>query len=157
MKKLTLALLLIFSCATAWAADFDKGLAAYEAGDFATTLTEWKPLAEQGDAGAQYYLGLTYGKGEGVIEDYKEAVKWCRLAAEQGHPKAQAMLGAMYAEGRGVIQDNVYAHMWLNIAAVNGLEEALKFKEELTELPPEEISSLPYLTSNCIENNYKDC
>ena len=36
MKKLTIATPLIFSCSTAWAADFDKGLAAYEAGDFAT-------------------------------------------------------------------------------------------------------------------------
>ena len=53
MKKLTLALLLIVSCATAWAADFDKGLAAYDAGDFATALAEFKPLAEQGYAAAQ--------------------------------------------------------------------------------------------------------
>ena len=60
MKKLTLATLLIFSCATAWAADFDKGLAAAEAGDYATALAEWKPLAEQGYAAAQFNLGLLY-------------------------------------------------------------------------------------------------
>ncbi|MDA9256565.1 hypothetical protein N9P41_01405 [Pseudomonadales bacterium] len=52
MKKLTLATLLIFSCATAWAADFDKGLAAAEAGDYTTALSELKPFAEQGDANA---------------------------------------------------------------------------------------------------------
>ena len=56
MKKLTLATLLIFSCVTAWAADFDKGLAAYQAGDFATALAEWRPLAEQGDANAHPHL-----------------------------------------------------------------------------------------------------
>ena len=56
MKKLTLATLLIFSCVTAWAADFDKGLAAYQAGDFATALAEWRPLAEQGDAAAHPHL-----------------------------------------------------------------------------------------------------
>ena len=89
MKKLTLALLLIFSCATAWAADFDKGVAAYKAGDFATALAEFKPLAEQGDADAQYNLGFMYDNGKGVIEDDKEAVKWYRLAAEQSHAKAQ--------------------------------------------------------------------
>ena len=50
MKNLTLAALLILSCVTAWAADFDKGSAAYETGDFATALAEWKPLAEQGSA-----------------------------------------------------------------------------------------------------------
>ena len=75
MKKLTLATLLIFSCATAWAADFAKGLAAYQAGDFATALAEWRPLAEQGDAAAQYNLALMYDNGEGVIEDHKEAKK----------------------------------------------------------------------------------
>ena len=75
MKKLTLATLLIFSCATAWAADFAKGFAAAEAGDFATALTEWKPLAEQGYAAAQYNLAQMYRKGQGVIEDDKEAKK----------------------------------------------------------------------------------
>ncbi|MDA8703246.1 hypothetical protein N9M30_04760, partial [Pseudomonadales bacterium] len=79
MKKLTLATLLIFSCATAWAADFDKGLAAAEAGDYTTALAEWKPLAEQGDATAQFNLALMYDNGQGVIEDDKEAVKWYRL------------------------------------------------------------------------------
>ena len=53
MKNLTLATLLIFSCSTAWAADSDKGLAAARAGDYATALADWKPLAEQGYAAAQ--------------------------------------------------------------------------------------------------------
>ena len=75
MKKLTLATLLIISCATAWAADFDKGVAAYKAGDFATAFTEFKLMAEQGDAAAQYNLALMYDNGEGVIEDHKEAKK----------------------------------------------------------------------------------
>ena len=56
MKKLTLALLLTLSCVTAWAADIDKGLAAAIAGDHATALAEWKPLAEQGNAYAQFTL-----------------------------------------------------------------------------------------------------
>ena len=158
MKKLTLALLLIFSCATAWAADFDKGLAAYNAGDYATALTEWKPLAEQGDAGAQYYLGLTYGKGEGVIEDYKEAVKWFRLAAEQGYAIAQGNLGVSYFSGKGVIQDNVYAHMWWNIAAASGDEKARGKKDTLVKrMTPQDISKAQDLARECVKKNYKDC
>ena len=47
MKKLTLATLLILSCATAWTADFDKGLAVYNVGDYATAQAEWRPLADQ--------------------------------------------------------------------------------------------------------------
>jgi TPR repeat protein len=120
MKKLTLATLLIFSCATAWAADFYKGLAAAEAGDFATALTEWKPLAEQGDASVQYNLGLMYDNGEGVIEDDKEAVKWFRLAAEQGYANAQFNLGNMYFNGEGVIEDHKEAIKWYRLAAEQG-------------------------------------
>ena len=66
------------------AQDFDKGLAAAEAGDFATALQEWTPLAEAGDAEAQIYLCSMYALGTGVPQDYKEALKWYRLAAEQG-------------------------------------------------------------------------
>jgi len=50
-----------------------------------------------------------YLYGEGVPQDYAEAVKWYRIAAEQGDAEAQAMLGIMYLNGEGVPQDNVQA------------------------------------------------
>ena len=133
IKKLTLATLLIVSCATAWAADFAKGLTASRAGDFVTALAEWKPLAEQGDAIAQFNLGLLYDNGKGVIEDDKEAVKWYMLAAEQGKASAQTNLAFMHTTGQGVIQDNVYAHMWWNIAAASGSENAKGNKDILVK------------------------
>ena len=158
MKKLNLATLLIFSCSTAWAADFDKGLAAARAGDFATALAEWKPLAEQGDAVAQFYLGVMYANGEGVLEDDKEAVKWFKLAAEQGYAKAQYNLGLMYDNGEGVIQDNVYAHMWFNIAAANGHENARSNKGIVVKrMTPQDISKAQDLARECVKKNYKDC
>ena len=120
MKKLTLALLLIFPCSTAWAADFAKGFAAAEAGDYTTALSEWKPLAEQGDANAQYNLGILHERGIGVIEDHKEAIKWYRLAAEQGDADAQYNLGAMHARGKGVIEDHQEAIKWYRLAAEQG-------------------------------------
>ena len=54
---LTLAVL-IGSAGISWSADFQKGLIAYQSGDFATALREWTPLAEQGDALAQFSLGV---------------------------------------------------------------------------------------------------
>jgi hypothetical protein len=69
MKKLTLATLLIISCATAWAANLDKGFAAYNSGDFASALSEFKPLAEQGDTLAQFAIGYMYAYGQGVPQD----------------------------------------------------------------------------------------
>ena len=52
--------------------------------DYAEAVKWYRLAAEQGDADAQYNLGLMYDNGNGVPQDYKEAVKWYRLAAEQG-------------------------------------------------------------------------
>ena len=120
MKKLTLVILLIFSCISAWGADFEKGSTAYQSGDFATVLAEWKPLAEQGFAGPQAVLGLLYDNGNGVIEDDKEAVRWYRLAADQGCALAQYGLGVSYANGNGVIKDDKEAVRWYRLAAEQG-------------------------------------
>ena len=49
--------------------------------------------AEQGDADAQYNLGVSYVTGAGVLQDDTEAVRWYRLAAEQGVAEAQFNVG----------------------------------------------------------------
>ena len=77
------------------AADYDEGFAAFERGDYETAFREWLPLAEAGNATAQYNLGLLYDKGQGVPQDDQEALRWWRKAAEQGLAKAQAALGFM--------------------------------------------------------------
>ena len=86
---------LLGSVGEGWSADFLKGWDAYNKGDYATALREWKPLAEQGDASAQSLVGSMYNEGLGVPQDDKTAVKWYRLAAEQGFAAAQASLGVM--------------------------------------------------------------
>ncbi|WP_277600823.1 tetratricopeptide repeat protein [Eikenella corrodens] len=65
---------------------------ADNASDFRQTLH----LAEQGNADAQYNLGVMYDNGQGVRQDYAEAARWYRKAAEQGYAKAQYNLGSMY-------------------------------------------------------------
>jgi len=85
MKTLIIIPVLLFSLllgVPSYSADFNKGLTAAQNGDFATALKEWKPLAEKGDAVAQYNLGQMYRNGDGVPQDYTEAVRWWRLAAE---------------------------------------------------------------------------
>ncbi len=62
-------------------AGLDEGVAAYQRGDYATALREWRPLAEQGNAGTQRVLGVMYGKGRGIPQDYVQAYMWFRLAA----------------------------------------------------------------------------
>ena len=79
---------------------------------------KWYRLAaEQGNADGQTNLGVVYATGQGVPQDYQEAVKWCRLAAEQGVAEAQGNLAFMYTTGQGVPQDYVQAHKWINLAA----------------------------------------
>jgi len=110
MRRLTAALcltiaVLLGSAGEGWSADYQKGFAAAQSGDYATALREWTPLAEQGNADAQTLLGAMYDNGEGVPQDYKTAVKWYTLAAKQGNAFAQSNLGVMYANGQGVPQD----------------------------------------------------
>ncbi len=109
--------------AQAWAG-WDEGLAAYQRGDYATALREIRPLAEQGDAQAQYYLGSMYHYGQGVPQGYAEAVKLYRKAAEQGYANAQNTLGFMYRYGQGVPQDYAKALQWYRKAVEQGVAEA---------------------------------
>ena len=124
MKNLHVLLMVsLLTCAggVAIAQDYDAGLKAAQAGDFQTALKEWKPLADQGDAYAQYNLGLKYDNGEGVPEDDAEAAGWYRLAADQGHADAQLFLGLKYDNGEGVVEDDAEAVRWFRLAADQGL------------------------------------
>jgi TPR repeat protein len=67
----------------------------------------WRPLADQGNALAQFNLGLLYHEGRGVSQDYAQAVTWFRKAADQGDAEAQAALGAMYANGLACIMQRI--------------------------------------------------
>ncbi len=109
----------------AWpaSAGLDEALTAYNRGDFAAALREFKPLAEQGNAEAQFHLGRIYLFGQSVPVDDREAVKWFRLAADQKHAKAQNNLGAMYEAGRGVPQDYQEAARWFRLSAEQGLPQ----------------------------------
>ena len=106
------------------ALDFDKGLAAYNSGDYATALKEWKTFANAGFSFAQYNIGLMYDNGRGVPQDYKEAAKWYTLAAEQGDAEAQFNLGVFYDDGKGVPQDYKEALKWYTLSAKQGVAKA---------------------------------
>ena len=104
--------------------DLQKGLAAYEAGDYETALAILTPLAWAGNADAQNTLGWMYDYGHGVEENDAEAVKWYRPAAEQGNAIAQNNLGKMYEHGIGVSQNDEEAIKWYRSAAEQGHAEA---------------------------------
>ena len=84
-------------------------------------LTE---AAEQGDAESQFRLGRRHETGNGVTQDYVQAVNWYRKAAEQGHSNAQYNLGVCYEKGQGVTKDYVQAVNWYRKAAEQGYSYA---------------------------------
>ena len=101
----------------AMAGPLEDAHAAYERGDYATAMSLWRPLADQGDAGAQRNLGLMYFRGQVVPQDYAQAFAWWLVAAGQGDAGAQRNLGLMYIHGQGVPQSFVEALAWLQPAA----------------------------------------
>ena len=62
----------------------------------AKLVKQFRLAAEQGEAEAQFHLGLAYYSGQGVEQDLAEAIKWYRLAAEQGDVKAWYQLSQAY-------------------------------------------------------------
>jgi TPR repeat protein len=98
----------------------EEGIAAGRAGDYTRALQELKPLAERGNAEAQFALAAIYQAGLGVPQDYQQALYWLRKSADQGNSKAQSNLGKMYSEAIGVPQDYQQALYWLRKSAEQG-------------------------------------
>ena len=88
MLRFVVVFLLFVSGVSAHAADFQTGSDAYDRGDYATALEEWRPLAEQGHAEAQYHLGVMYDEGTGVSKDNVFAYMWFSVAASMGNDAA---------------------------------------------------------------------
>jgi len=86
----------------------------------AESLDELLARGQQGDAAAQSKLGWMYATGEGVAQNYDEAVKWLRMAADQGNVAAEMNLAVSYAKGDGVTQDYAEAANWYRKAADQG-------------------------------------
>ena len=154
LNRALLAAILSLWLTTSALAGFDEGVAAYNRGDYATALEEMLPIAEQGNADAQFALGVMYGNGDGVPQDYAVAMKWYRLAAEQGIARAQYNLGIMYGNGKGVPQDYVQAHMWFNLAASKGNEIARKNRDIVAKkMTPTQIAEAQRLAREWLEKH----
>lgn len=76
-------------------ADSKAGVDAWMQGDYAKAVAIWRPLADAGDADAQYDLGQAYRLGKGVPADFPTALDYYRKASERGHPRAQDSYGLL--------------------------------------------------------------
>ena len=137
---IALVLSLVGLVVPAWA-DFQTGMDAKNRGDFAKALREWRPLAEQGEARAQFYLGLLYQNGDGVPQSDEKAREWYEKSAAQGEANAQFYLGLLSAFGQGGPLDLAQAHMWYSLAAGNGHARAALNRNDLAkQMAPAQIA-----------------
>ncbi|MGH8809886.1 MAG: tetratricopeptide repeat protein [Noviherbaspirillum sp.] len=142
MKRILACLALQFGASLAWA-DFHEGLEAAERGDYKSALALWQQSAAEGDALAQYNIGVLHenGKGtdichekaalwyrkaaeRGVEQNPVQAAEWTRQAALQGNVEAQYNVALKYDKGIGVTRDYRQAVSWYRNAAEQGHREA---------------------------------
>lgn len=114
---MSLLALFLFTASPVFAGPYEDGTAAYSRNDYATAMRLLRPLADQGNGGAQTYVGMMNELGQGVPKNAAAAAEWYRKAADKGYPSAQGNLGALYAQGLGVPRDYVQAYKWWTLSA----------------------------------------
>ena len=143
-----LALIAAFA-ASAVAGPLEDGLEAYRTKEYAKAVESWRPLAEKGDAAAQYRLGMLYAEGKGVEQNDATAFMWMRRAAEQGNAEAQYDVGTSYIGGLGIEKNPQEAAKWFLRAANQGMVFA-QFNLGLlyasgTGVPQDDVEALKWL------------
>ncbi len=101
-------------------ADFEKGIAAYQANNLSLAYKEFRASADEGHADSQFNVALMFEKGIGVEKDEKQAVVWYEKSALKGNAPAQFNLGVLYENGRGTAVNFPKANEWYRKAAVQG-------------------------------------
>lgn len=132
-------------------AGLDEGIAAFEAENYETAVSELMPLAKAGQVKAMVWLGRVYADG---LEAPAQAFPWFLKAAQKGNAEAQTSLGELYAEGLGVEQDEEQALIWFEKAAQQGDDEAqlalgVHQEEVLTDNP----AALAWYEKSSAQNN----
>jgi uncharacterized protein len=125
-NKMTVCLLTLgLLASSACFAGINEGMAAYNENNYEVTLKEWLPLAKRGNADAQFGMGMMCENGQGLPQDYAQAVSWYKKAAGQGHTEAMTSMGWMYKKGQGVSQNYAKAVSWYQKAAERGSGDAM--------------------------------
>ena len=120
-KYLVVAALLVWAAAPLSAQSVRAGIDAWQRADYSAAVTIWRPLAEKGDADAEFNLGQAYRLGRGVPTNLSAAKTWFERAATQGHLDAETTLGLLLFQN-GEQPDGL---KWLKKAAAKDEPRAL--------------------------------
>jgi len=114
-------------------ADYKVGFKAFKNKDYVTTIKEWTPVADKGNAKFQLLIGIIHYRGLGrVPKSYKQTAKWLAKASINNIAKAQDALGFMYEKGHGVSKDIDKAIQLYRKAAAQGLDAAKKISKKIS-------------------------
>jgi uncharacterized protein len=120
-KHLVAAIVVALISAPLSAQTVKAGIAAWQKADYAAAVAIWRPLAQRGDADAEFNLGQAYRLGRGVPLNLPMAKSWFEKAADAGHLDAQTTLGLLLFQNG----DHAEGLKWLRRAADQGEARAL--------------------------------
>jgi TPR repeat protein len=99
-----------------------------------------------------------YAFGQGVPQDYPQAIKWLHMAAAQGEPKAMLKLGSMHANGQGFTRDHQRAVMWFYMASEGGNPKAAKeMAKSASEISNSDLAAAKRMAQTCIKREFQGC
>jgi TPR repeat protein len=158
MPGLRFLTLLALAFVAAAHAGFEEGEQAFTRRDYRTAMSELAPLADGGDARAQYYVGFMLLGALGATRDETKAADYLLRAAGQNHAQAQALLGALYLQGRGVARDDAKGADLIRRAADTGLAGAqytmgLLLVEGRGGLPKDPATAVQWLKAAADQNH----
>ena len=120
-KHLVAAAVAIWAAVPLSAQSVKSGIEAWQRADYSGAVAIWRPLAEKGDADAQFNLGQAYRLGRGVPTNLAAAKTWFERAAKQGHTDAETTLGLLLFQNN----DQAEGLKWLKKAADKGEARAM--------------------------------
>ncbi|MBU6381575.1 MAG: sel1 repeat family protein [Betaproteobacteria bacterium] len=124
--------------------------AAMNTMEFKRAIETLKPLADKGDANAQFNLGAIYANGRGIPPDPREAVRLYRLAAAKGHLGAMNNLAFMLKTGSGTEKNDREALSWYEkIAASERDDPGAKAMKNIAAKNIESIKGCLALPNGC--------
>ena len=92
---------------------FNKTFDAFMTGAFNDAHEGFAELAADGSSVSQYYLGMLFLNGKGVLQDFSSAHMWFNIASSRGHEKArkqldkltQSMIPEQVAQAQGMARE----------------------------------------------------
>jgi len=110
-----------------WGGAFNDAVAEYNAGNYIKALDAFYGIAKEGDAKAQFNVGLIYANGKGVNRDSYQAMEWYKKAADQGNTAAQYNLAKLISQRKDSHDPRAkkWVKYWYEKAAEGGQKEAM--------------------------------